>query len=76
MQALPNSDISYAASFKDGKNHNLYGIGQADAGGKFVWTFPIPVDAAYGKATVLVAASSVDGGGGSSTSFEVAKTGC
>lgn len=76
IQTFAFAQVSYAVSFSDGNGHGLYGVGRADAKGTYVWTFTVPLNAAYGKANVIVAASSEQGGGGARTSFEVKNGPC
>lgn len=75
-QTVPFADISYAASFADGKSHNIFGLAQAGLDGKWVLTFVVPPDAALGDARVLVVAAHPDGGGGEGSGpFRVTETG-
>lgn len=72
------SDVSYGVSYKDGQNHGQYGIGRTDAQGVFEKAFIVPLKAAVGEATVLLAAMNADThhGGSAQATFEVASTTC
>ena len=72
------SDVSYGVSYADGQNHGQYGIGRTDAAGVLKKTFIVPMKAAVGEATVLVAAMNADTrhGGSAQDTFEVASTSC
>jgi hypothetical protein len=76
IQTFPFAQVSYAVSFSDGQNHGLYGSGEADSKGSYVWTFTVPLNASYGRANVIVAASSEKGGGAAQASFEVRSGPC
>jgi hypothetical protein len=77
IETAPLADVTYGVSFSDGKNHDLYGVGQADDKGIYVWRFVVPLTAADGKATVLAAASHPEkGGGGATAEFTVASGAC
>lgn len=67
VETYPLADISYATSFADGQNYNLYGLATAGPDGVWVYTFTVPADAAYGDGYVLAAAVHPDRGGGSGT---------
>jgi len=72
------ADISYGLSYPDGDSHGHYGLGRTDGKGVFVKPFVIPLDAAVGEVTVLVAGANAatSHGGSSQIVFEVASTSC
>lgn len=59
------ADVSHAVTFSDGDSHGLYGLGQADERGMYVWAFTVPAAAAPGDARVMAAALHPQRGGGS-----------
>jgi hypothetical protein len=72
------ADISFGLSYSDGQNHGQYGIARTDAKGLFVKSFVVPLDAAVGDVTVLVAGvnAATSHGGSSQGAFEVASSSC
>lgn len=76
IETVPFADIAYGVAFSDGKSHENYGIGRADADGRFTHSFVVPPDAAYGEADVMATAKDDRRRGGSGhATFEVAERG-
>jgi hypothetical protein len=72
------ADISYGLSYADGQNHGQYGIARTDGKGVYVKSFFVPLDAAAGEVTVLVAATNAANshGGTAEGAFEVVSASC
>lgn len=65
VETTPFSDISYATSFADGQNYNLYGLATSGPDGTWTFTFAVPPSASLGDGQVIVAAVHPEAGGGS-----------
>lgn len=74
IESAPFADVAYGAAFADGQSHGQYGIGQADAAGRFVWNIAVPADAAPGLLRLTVGAASVEHDEGGEGSAEVLVT--
>ena len=75
IQTEPFADVSHAASFADGDSYGQWGVGVADAHGKYVWNIVVSAQVPLGKATVVAAAIKGDAGGPGGGEFQVAGPG-